>query len=61
MDNTGKKSGMYGTEPDESGWSSVRCQLCGARVPRYPIDYPYEKLCINCGATLVPWEERDER
>ena len=61
MDNTGKKSGMYGVPPDEGGLSSVHCQLCGARVPMYPFDYPHEKKCINCNATLVPWDERDVR
>ena len=59
MDNTGNKSGMYGAM--KNGVFSAFCQLCHARCPRYRADYPHEKKCINCGATLVPWEKRDIR
>lgn len=57
MDNTGKKSGMY--RNTKNNVFSAFCQLCGARCPKYPIDYPHEKKCIFCNATLVPWEKRD--
>lgn len=59
MDNTGKKSGMYGSMKD--GVFSAFCQLCGSRCPKYRFDYPYEKICVNCGAILVPWENREKR
>ena len=59
MDNTGKKSGIYGNMKD--GVFSAFCELCHTRCPRYPADYPHEKKCINCGAILVPWEKRDVR
>ena len=53
MNNTGKESRVYGMMKDDifSGF----CSLCHNRIPRYPNDYPHEKLCAFCHATLVPW------
>lgn len=56
MDNRGKEARVYGMLKD--GVFGGFCSLCGARIPKYRNDYHGKKICANCHAELVPWDEK---